>query len=604
MKTPKSVVDVVESYKDKLNNNEKSTLLKLGKQWNSVIKNLNNDYIAVAQKASELSESGQAVPIQYIYGMKQYQYLLEQANIQLDGYSKSAENIISASQRDSLLLGIDGANEATKALVGASVKWNILNVKAYETMIGMSSTGAPLYELLKASYGDMAKGIAEALQIGIVRGQGVNELVKNMMSAGNISFERSTLIARTEINRAYRMTNIEQYRSTGIIRGFRRYCYKPTACLACLMMDGKYYWIDQELADHPNGKCTAIPELNGIDSSPSWETGREWFEGLDPEDQERIMGRSLYALWKDYGIEPSSMVYMRNAGVWGSEPAIKSLERLGFAGFKPAAKGYISPTAYKAFYTKEEADAFFRPITKALWDKLTPDEKNALWGYTEGSGKYNRPLRGYEKVSNDRMIFKGIGNVPLDAEFVENKGVRNPNYVENMHNAILKSEGSDINLLLHRGIDMEGAAQFFGIPKDHFRNPDNLELIKQEILDKKFKDTAFFSCGTTLNTGFMNTDVSITVRVPAGTKMIYAEPFSYFGERGYAGESWNGEKANRLSREFETILADGYTYKVNNVKYSGGAWDITLEVMKEQRKGYFEMTKEEMDAINKAKINK
>jgi hypothetical protein len=370
------------------------------------------------------------------------------------------------------------------------------------------------------------------------------------------------------------------------------------------MMDGEFYPINRELTDHPNGKCTMIPVLYNGDDTISWQTGREWFESLDPEEQERIMGRSLYALWKDYGIEPSSMVYMRNAGVWGSEPAIKSLERLGFAGFKPAAKGYISPTAYKAFYTKEEADAFFRPITKALWDKLTPDEKNALWGYTEGSGKYNRPLRGYEKVSNDRMIFKGIGNVPLDAEFVENKGVRNPNYVENMHNAILKSEGSDINLLLHRGIDMEGAAQFFGIPKDHFRNPDNLELIKQEILDKKFKDTAFFSCGTTLNTGFMNTDVSITVRVPAGTKMIYAEPFSYFGERGYAGESWNGEKANRLSREFETILADGYTYKVNNVKYSGGAWDITLEVMKEQRKGYFEMTKEEMDAINKAKINK
>nr|HPM35620.1 hypothetical protein [Spirochaetota bacterium] len=77
-----------------------------------------------------------------------------------------------------------------------------------------------------------------------------------------------------------------------------------------------------------------------------------------------------------------------------------------------------------------------------------------------------------------------------------------------------------------------------------------------------------------------------------------------FWMKVYAGESWNGEKANHLSREFETILADGYTYKVNNVKYSGGAWDITLEVMKEQRKGYFEMTKEEMDAINKAKINK
>ena len=83
MKTPKTVVEVVESYKDKLNNNEKSTLLKLGKQWNSVIKNLNNDYVAVAQKASELSESGQAVPIQYIYGMKQYQYLLEQATSSL-----------------------------------------------------------------------------------------------------------------------------------------------------------------------------------------------------------------------------------------------------------------------------------------------------------------------------------------------------------------------------------------------------------------------------------------------------------------------------------------------------------------------------------------
>jgi len=603
VKTPKSVVDVVESYKDKLNNNEKSTLLKLGKQWNSVIKNLNNDYIAVAQKASELSESGQAVPIQYIYGMKQYQYLLEQANIQLDGYSKSAENIISASQRDSLLLGIDGANEATKALVGTSVKWNILNVKAYETMIGMSSTGAPLYELLKTSYGDMAKGIAEALQIGIVRGQGVNELVKNMMSAADISFKRSTLIARTEINRAYRMASVEQYRLSGVVKGFRRYCYKPTACLACLMMDGEFYPINRELTDHPNGKCTMIPVLYNGDDTISWQTGREWFESLDPEEQERIMGSSLFMLWKDYGVPLESMVYMRDAGVWGKEPAIKSLNQLGFYDFKIKSGQLVGTTGYKAFRSQEEADAALRPITKALWDMLTPDEKNALWGYTQGSGKYNRPLRGLEKDEYDDTVFKGIGNVPLDAEYVENKSVRNPNYVENMHNALMKSSGYSENLIMQRGIDEEGAAALFGIDEYYFSKGSNVDELRELLVGNKYKDTAFFSCGTMPGTGFIHEPVLLTVKVPAGTKMIYAEPFSYFGELGDKGENWNGEKARTFSTEFETILADGYTYKVENVNFSKekNKWEIAIEVIKDERKGYFEMTKEEMDALNKAK---
>ncbi|HOV69935.1 MAG TPA: phage minor capsid protein, partial [Clostridia bacterium] len=86
----------------------------------------------------------------------------------------------------------------------------------------------------------------------------------------------------------------------------------------------------------------------------------------------------------------------------------------------------------KKFSNRNVADKMFRPWTEEAWSTLSADEKFAAYRYTQGSGIFNRPLRGYDK-SWDESAFKGVGNVPLDNEGGEQ-------YIKNLMTAIDRSE--------------------------------------------------------------------------------------------------------------------------------------------------------------------
>ncbi len=302
-------------------------LYDLAGKWQLVQDSLQADLIQLAYTAVLMSESGKPVPPHILYGMKEYESFLIEAKKQFDRYNLAAENIIRGTQRTNFELGLANANDALGAL-GLSVDWKSLHVEAFESMVGLTSAGSPLDDLLSADYGDSVRAISSALTIGITRGEGIEKIVKRMTQAANIGFDRSARIARTEVNRAYRMATHAQYRESGVVVGFRRLVYKPTACFACLMLDGEYYDVDKELEDHVMGKCTSVPCLRKNDRI-EWETGREWFEKLDPEEQRRIMGAGRYEAWKDGKIKDlRQFVTIKPNPIWGGSPTILSLKEL------------------------------------------------------------------------------------------------------------------------------------------------------------------------------------------------------------------------------------------------------------------------------------
>lgn len=321
------VVSIVRAYRQQLDRNERSMLYDLAGKWQLVQDSLQADLIQLAYTAVLMSESGKPVPPHILYGMKEYESFLIEAKEQFDRYNLAAENIIRGTQRINFELGLANANDALGALE-IGIDWKSLNVEAFESMIGLTSAGSPLDDLLSADYGDSIRGISNALTTGITRGEGIEKIVKRMTQAANIGFDRSTRIARTEVNRAYRMATHAQYRESGVVVGFRRLVYKPTACFACLMLDGEYSDITKELEDHVMGKCTSVPCLRKNDRI-EWETGREWFEKLDPEEQRRIMGAGRYEAWKDGKIKDlRQFVTIKPNPIWGGSPTILSLKEL------------------------------------------------------------------------------------------------------------------------------------------------------------------------------------------------------------------------------------------------------------------------------------
>ena len=186
-----------------------------------------------------------------------------------------------------------------------------------------------------------------------------------MRDAMGMEYDRSLRIARTEINRSYRLANAEQYRRSGVVEKVLRLCYKPTACFACLMLDGEEC-PNGVCDDHPNGKCTTIVTTTG-GITPEWQKGSEWLEEQSPEDQRRIMGAGRYELWKNEGVDPRSMVWMKPNPVWGGSPSVKTFDMMGVE----------SPLKSKSFTEKEpegEKNARKNQPTSVNWDYVNSPE--------------------------------------------------------------------------------------------------------------------------------------------------------------------------------------------------------------------------------------
>ena len=334
------VVRVAREYREQLARNEHEALRRMSRYWVKIEKKLQNDLEALAREVLDRQAKGQGVPRQFIYTLQRYRSMVEQVNRELPGYQSTVEDLIKEYQRKDYLLGLDAANAEIKATKPSSDVWTRVYKDAAETMAGFAGNGAPLYELLRHDYAETSESILDALVEGVARGKGYREVAKDMRDAMGMEYDRSLRIARTEINRSYRLANAEQYRRSGVVEKVLRLCYKPTACFACLMLDGEE--CPKGICDdHPNGKCTTIVTTTG-GITPEWQTGSEWLEEQSPEDQRRIMGAGRYELWKNEGVNPRYMVWMKPNPVWGGSPSVKSLEDLGF--------GYRGKDLPKTYY--------------------------------------------------------------------------------------------------------------------------------------------------------------------------------------------------------------------------------------------------------------
>lgn len=211
--------------------------------------------------------------------------------------------------------------------------------------------------------------------------------------------------------------------------------------------------------------------------------------------------------------------------------------------------------------TKQGADDAMRPATEDVWKKATPAEKKAGFDYTCGSGKFNRPLRGYDGSWNE-SAFKGIGKVSLDNE----GGAK---MIKDLTTLIEKSSFKT-DTWLQRGLEGNGADKFLGV---NISSMNDSQL--NTLIGKTVTDPAFISCGSAKGTGFGGNILNIYC--PKGTKMIYAEPFSYYGGGSSAG--WDGVSKKTLGSELETIIQRNTTFRIIKIQRKGKSTYIDIEVV-------------------------
>jgi len=224
------------------------------------------------------------------------------------------------------------------------------------------------------------------------------------------------------------------------------------------------------------------------------------------------------------------------------------------------------------------ADSVLRDKSGEVWRAASNAEKDSIFEYTQSYSKYNEPLRGYEYGTNK---FLGVGNVDLNKIGTSYGGYKPgqvKKLIDDMTSIIDKSE-YDFDIWVQRGCKRSGMDKFFGVDPRVFDLPE-ADLAKI-LVGTTPTEYAFMSTGVAKGKG-LNTHSGFLLNVyaPKGTKMMYVEPFSAFGN-GHQ-RSWDGiSKQSSFGHEAEMILQRGTKFRVTKVEKSNGIIYVDMEVIEQ-----------------------
>ena len=232
------------------------------------------------------------------------------------------------------------------------------------------------------------------------------------------------------------------------------------------------------------------------------------------------------------------------------------------------------------FTSSAEADKHFRGVCGKVWREATKSQRDGIYGYTQSSGAWNRPLSGFQKPWSqsgsgwEKKFYKGVGNVWID---FEGKGSKIRRMTE-----IIEKSSYDHDTWLVRGCDYNAMESFFGIDASELYSMDTDEL--KSLVGMSNRIQSFVSTGTVKGKGFSGKPVAMEIYCPAGSEMMYAEPFSAFSGASYSGHSWDGQKEQHsFGHESEMILQRGGYYTATDVyKGTDGKMHVVLELHPEQ----------------------
>ena len=201
----------------------------------------------------------------------------------------------------------------------------------------------------------------------------------------------------------------------------------------------------------------------------------------------------------------------------------------------------------------KDADDVLRAKCGEVWRNATDEEKNAIFGYTSSYHNINEPLRGLTYYGSAADTQLGLDRIPL------------------MESIINKSY-YDKDIWLQRG---GGLVELKKFGLSNYAYATDAEIMA--LVGKEGTEGAFTSAGVAKGKG-LGGNVITNIYAPRGTKMMYAEPYSSFGNG--SGRSWDGiAKQSTFGSESEIILQRGTTFRVTKVEKSGNTWYIDVEVI-------------------------
>lgn len=315
---------------------EAAEMREMAKRWLAVEKRLQAQLESLSEEVARLAAAGKDISVGKLYRLDRYQRLLVQVQSEFAQYAEYAEDTITQAQREYVLAAIRHSEEVLGATVTAA--FDTLPVEAVEQMVaslaGFADGKVPLGDLLRKRMiqeSGVFERLSQTLLDGTALGWHPSKTARKMADDLAEGLNKALLIARTEQIRAYRTAQLESYKRSGIVEGVQRLCaHSPNTCLACLADEGTVYPIETGVPDHPQGRCTGLPVIDGEEYQ--FRKGESWLRSQPEATQKSIMGVNRWNLWKSGSVEFGDFATVTRNAEWGEGLKTTALKDLGAGG--------------------------------------------------------------------------------------------------------------------------------------------------------------------------------------------------------------------------------------------------------------------------------
>jgi len=428
------VIREMRAHRAALLRQDARQMASMARRWRQVEFALQDEIELLARRVAD-DKLSKAQKQEARYLAERSQSLLRQTRREMGKYTEYLEPLIQNEQERMARAGIAHAASNINAVAseaGVTIQFDRLPVAAVENMVGLAGDGSPLTTLLESSYGAGVDGMFTELIRGVALGKNPRETAARMVREGlSQSLNRMMVIARTEQLRVYRESSRAAYIQSGVVSGYKRLSAKDgRTCMGCLMADGRRYELTQPLDEHPAGRCSLVPIVNGMPPI-EWETGPDWFQKQEPAMQKNMMGSGRFAAWKDGKFDLDQLVSVRRNATWGDSLQPTSLRDLVGGERRPAPVRIVEPSRFsfsgdvealrRANFTQERITRLFDIGTDANATIAVSRFDNAV----EVAGSWRDKTTGELIGECTRRLFPGEKKAYLDLLSFEPKYIGN-----------------------------------------------------------------------------------------------------------------------------------------------------------------------------------
>lgn len=340
---PSRLEELADGHREALERLNADATDRMTRRWVDAQKRVDIEVQDLLRKMEAAKAAGIDPSPAWLYQQRRLAAVTDTIRDQVDRWAPHAEEATRDLAMDALAQGQESAQElareaAREALPGVEAAFTAINPENMATMVGHLAPGGPLRNLMVTIGGEAADAAEAALVQGVLLGKGSDWIGRQLTRALDIPRWRGDSIARTEALRTYRETTRQTFQGSNVVGSWIWHsALERRTCPACLVMHGTVHPVTETLDGHPRCRCAMVPKtktwaelgLEGVpDTSPTIQSGKEWFGGLDAMSQRAILGSRKYDAWKAGDISLDDLVARTRSPEWGTMRRERSMTEI------------------------------------------------------------------------------------------------------------------------------------------------------------------------------------------------------------------------------------------------------------------------------------